>query len=141
MHGVAARRKLFRVDQPPRHPVARGGAFAAIVAAEPIFEILARADVSPAGFVAAKHVDIKQVGATGFEPATSWSQTRRSSQAELRPVIFQSINRQSHLRTCRRGDRSSQAELRPVIFQSINRQSHLRPVAAATALAKLSYAP
>ncbi len=25
------------------------------------------------------------VGATGFEPATSWSQTRRSSQAELRP--------------------------------------------------------
>ena len=27
-----------------------------------------------------------QVGATGFEPATSWSQTRRSSQAELRPA-------------------------------------------------------
>ena len=25
------------------------------------------------------------VGATGFEPATFWSQTRRSSQAELRP--------------------------------------------------------
>src|ERR1022692_867763 len=29
---------------------------------------------------------IKMVGATGFEPATSWSQTTRSSQAELRPV-------------------------------------------------------
>src|SRR5436305_10398891 len=29
---------------------------------------------------------LKKVGATGFEPATSWSQTRRSSQAELRPV-------------------------------------------------------
>ena len=27
-----------------------------------------------------------QVGVTGFEPATSWSQTRRSSQAELRPA-------------------------------------------------------
>ena len=25
------------------------------------------------------------VGVTGFEPATSWSQTKRSSQAELRP--------------------------------------------------------
>ena len=28
-----------------------------------------------------------QFGTTGFEPATSWSQTRRSSQAELRPVV------------------------------------------------------
>ena len=27
------------------------------------------------------------VGATGFEPATSWSRTKRSSQAELRPVV------------------------------------------------------
>ena len=26
------------------------------------------------------------VGATGFEPVISWSQTKRSSQAELRPV-------------------------------------------------------
>ncbi len=28
------------------------------------------------------------VGVTGFEPATSWSQTRRSSQAEPHPVFF-----------------------------------------------------
>ena len=27
-----------------------------------------------------------EVGVTGFEPATSWSQTRRSSQAEPHPV-------------------------------------------------------
>ena len=27
-----------------------------------------------------------QVGLTGFEPATSWSRTKRSSQAELQPV-------------------------------------------------------
>src|SRR5579863_4317867 len=27
-----------------------------------------------------------QIGATGFEPATSWSRTKRSSQAEPRPV-------------------------------------------------------
>ena len=29
-----------------------------------------------------------QVGVTGFEPATSWSQTRRSSQAEPHPVVY-----------------------------------------------------
>ena len=29
-----------------------------------------------------------QVGVTGFEPATSWSQTRRSSQAEPHPEGF-----------------------------------------------------
>ncbi len=28
------------------------------------------------------------IGVTGFEPAASWSQTRRSSQAELHPVRF-----------------------------------------------------
>ena len=29
----------------------------------------------------------REVGVTGFEPATSWSQTRRSSQAEPHPAI------------------------------------------------------
>ena len=29
----------------------------------------------------------REVGVTGFEPATSWSQTRRSSQAEPHPVF------------------------------------------------------
>ncbi len=28
-----------------------------------------------------------QIGATGFEPATSWSRTKRSSQAEPRPGV------------------------------------------------------
>ena len=28
------------------------------------------------------------IGVTGFEPATSWSQTRRSSQAEPDPVVY-----------------------------------------------------
>ena len=32
------------------------------------------------------------IGVTGFEPATSWSQTRRSSQAEPHPVIILSIS-------------------------------------------------
>ena len=30
----------------------------------------------------------KSIGVTGFEPATSWSQTRRSSQAEPHPVTY-----------------------------------------------------
>ena len=34
-----------------------------------------------------KYVLLTQVGVTGFEPATSWSQTRRSSQAEPHPVL------------------------------------------------------
>ena len=38
----------------------------------------------------AERLLIIQVGMTGFEPATSWSQTRRSSQAELHPVRHQS---------------------------------------------------
>ncbi len=30
----------------------------------------------------------RRIGVTGFEPATSWSQTRRSSQAEPHPVVL-----------------------------------------------------
>ena len=30
----------------------------------------------------------ERIGVTGFEPATSWSQTRRSSQAEPHPEVF-----------------------------------------------------
>ena len=39
--------------------------------------------------ICAKENYFSQVGVTGFEPATSWSQTRRSSQAEPHPVIYQ----------------------------------------------------
>src|SRR5580698_886049 len=41
----------------------------------------------------------QMVGATGFEPATSWSQTTRSSQAELRPVFVKSQSRSSKIQT------------------------------------------
>ena len=33
----------------------------------------------------------EKIGMTGFEPATSWSQTRRSSQAELHPARAESL--------------------------------------------------
>ena len=48
----------------------------------------------------------RKVGVTGFEPATSWSQTRRSSQAEPHPVTLlnfhysYSSNRGDRIRTC-----------------------------------------
>ncbi len=32
--------------------------------------------------------DIYFVGAAGFEPATSWSQTRRDNRTTLRPVAY-----------------------------------------------------
>ena len=35
------------------------------------------------------------VGASGFEPPTSWSRTRRSSQAEPRPDVQKNTPRQS----------------------------------------------
>ena len=39
--------------------------------------------------ICARENYFSQIGVTGFEPATSWSQTRRSSQAEPHPVIYQ----------------------------------------------------
>ena len=33
-----------------------------------------------------KNYLLRVIGVTGLEPATSWSQTKRSSQAELHPV-------------------------------------------------------
>ena len=35
---------------------------------------------------------VYSIGVTGFEPAASWSQTRRSSQAEPHPVIILCIS-------------------------------------------------
>ena len=47
-----------------------------------------KAGVLPLNYTRTMNVQIikLQIGVTGFEPATSWSQTRRSSQAEPHPV-------------------------------------------------------
>src|SRR4051794_2032564 len=37
--------------------------------------------------VLAEGLIVKKIGARGFEPPTSWSRTRRSSQTEPRPVL------------------------------------------------------
>ncbi len=39
------------------------------------------------------HLHTNSIGVTGFEPATSWSQTRRSSQAEPHPGCLTSVPR------------------------------------------------
>ena len=41
-----------------------------------------------AGVLPLNYTRIGIIGVTGFEPATSWSQTRRSSQAEPHPVVY-----------------------------------------------------
>jgi hypothetical protein len=48
---------------------------------------------------------IFHVGVRGFEPPTSWSQTKRSSRAELHPELFQTlfINIQKIQVTCKTG--------------------------------------
>ena len=44
-----------------------------------------KAGVLPLNYTRMGFPFLKEVGVTGFEPATSWSQTRRSSQAEPHP--------------------------------------------------------
>ena len=45
-----------------------------------------KAGVLPLNYTRIEKAYIMEVGVTGFEPAASWSQTRRSSQAEPHPV-------------------------------------------------------
>ena len=47
-----------------------------------------KAGVLPLNYtrMVAETVFVYSIGVTGFEPAASWSQTRRSSQAEPHPV-------------------------------------------------------
>ena len=59
---------------------------------EPAAPTLARWCSTPEPLAHKCYHYIFKVGVTGFEPATSWSQTRRSSQAEPHPVITVYIN-------------------------------------------------
>src|SRR6185437_8501218 len=50
-----------------------------------VVEALVRTKIETATRSGCRHLRSVLIGATGFEPAAFWSQTRRSSQAELRP--------------------------------------------------------
>ena len=55
-----------------------------------------KAGVLPLNYTRIEKAYIMEVGVTGFEPAASWSQTRRSSQAEPHPVAFHPHRAFSH---------------------------------------------
>ena len=48
-----------------------------------------KASVLPLNYTRKVFLNCMQIGVTGFEPAASWSQTRRSSQTEPHPDVLQ----------------------------------------------------
>jgi hypothetical protein len=69
-----------------------------------------------------------RIGVTGFEPATSWSQTRRSTKLSYTPGTCSPIARKEAKRTrtvfgaaCRPQQALSQAKLHPGFAQSVRR--------------------
>ena len=91
-----AGRKILDVKQNPRNPMLRRPRFTSIVPSETVIEILAGPDVAATRLLAPQSINIKHtesravvteemVGVTGFEPATSWSQTRRSTKLSYTP--------------------------------------------------------
>ena len=73
--------------------------FTRIMPSETIIEILTRPDVTATRLPARQNINIKHaescavvheemVGVTGFEPATSWSQTRRSTKLSYTPKFL-----------------------------------------------------
>ena len=61
-----------------------------------------KASVLPLNYTRTMFMNHIQIGVTGFEPAASWSQTRRSSQAEPHPVPVALVRTQTVLYTLRR---------------------------------------
>ena len=54
-------------------------------------QVLGATGVIPPVFLTLKYVHRVHVGAVGFEPTTSWSQTKRSNRAEPRPESLVNI--------------------------------------------------
>ncbi len=91
--------KAFTVEQQPRYSVFRRFRIASVMATNSLRQILAGTDVAPSGLLAQQHVTVKHsawsevdVGARGFEPPTSWSQTTRSTKLSyapnMQPVVY-----------------------------------------------------
>ena len=71
-----------RFSRPPRYDHFDTPARERVMGIEPTYPAW-KAGVLPLNYT--RIFNCSQVGVTGFEPATSWSQTRRSSQAEPHP--------------------------------------------------------
>ena len=76
-----------RFSRPPRYDHFDTPARERVMGIEPTYPAW-KAGVLPLNYT--RIFNCSQVGVTGFEPATSWSQTRRSSQAEPHPesIVF-----------------------------------------------------
>ena len=74
-----------RFSRPPRYDHFDTPARERVMGIEPTYPAW-KAGVLPLNYT--RIFNCSQVGVTGFEPATSWSQTRRSSQAEPHPEGF-----------------------------------------------------
>ena len=59
-----------------------------VMPSRPLVQILARPNVESLRLLGPKHVGVKHrdIGVTGFEPATSWSQTTRSTKLSYTPA-------------------------------------------------------
>ena len=92
-----ARCENLVVWHPPRTSSARGETSTALMFTESLNQVVALADIETPGGSTLQDVHEEHcrrlVGATGFEPAASWSQTKRSSQAELRPDVLRAQSR------------------------------------------------
>ena len=74
-----------RFSRPPRYDHFDTPARERVMGIEPTYPAW-KAGVLPLNYT--RIFNYSQVGVTGFEPATSWSQTRRSSQAEPHPDML-----------------------------------------------------
>ena len=74
-----------RFSRPPRYDHFDTPARERVMGIEPTY-LAWKASVLPLNYT--RIFNCSQVGVTGFEPATSWSQTRRSSQAEPHPDML-----------------------------------------------------
>ena len=81
-----------RFSRPPRYDHFDTPARERVMGIEPTYPAW-KAGVLPLNYT--RIFNCSQVGVTGFEPATSWSQTRRSSQTEPHPVLKLSRERLS----------------------------------------------
>ena len=87
----STRGKSFDSEKSPRPSVLCRLRFAAIMPANAVFQISTRSDIFSSCFLAEQNVAVKHaatgnIGARGFEPPTSWSQTTRSTKLSYAPL-------------------------------------------------------
>ena len=103
--------------------------FTRVMSTEPIVELLTGSHITSTGLSTLQNINMKhpecrqslrrkEIGVTGFEPATSWSQTRRSTKLSYTPKFLDAYHARHDLAcrnfaTCRRGDRSTKLSYTP----------------------------